>query len=84
LSVARLTAPVAFLRRSAPVALLLVGVLLLAGAVAGIARIDAPLRAAVVDGPAHGTFEDVSEHRGPPVWREDRVQPSVAPGSDGC
>jgi hypothetical protein len=89
-----LTGRVARLRRSAPVALLLVGLVLLGSAVAGIARIDDPLRAAAVDSPTRITFRDVADHHGPSVWRDGaaRDQPSgdasgsdgAASGSDGC
>jgi hypothetical protein len=93
-----LTGRVARLRRSAPVALLLVGLVLLGSAVAGIARIDDPLRAAAVDSPSRVTFRDVAEHRGPSIWRDGaaRDQPwgdasgsagdgaGAAAGSGGC
>ena len=40
------------LRRTLPIAVLLVGCLLLGAGVAGVARMDAPLRAAVNDTPS--------------------------------
>jgi hypothetical protein len=79
---------VAFVRRTAPVALLLVGLLLLGSAVAGIARIDDPLRAAAVQSPANGPFEDVVDHHRGAPWRDGggdgSRQRSGATGSDGC
>ena len=45
--VAGFTVPVALLRRTLPIAVLLLGCALLGAGVAGVARMDAPLRAAV-------------------------------------
>ncbi len=46
------TVPVALLRRTLPIAALLLGCVLLGAGVAGVARMDAPLRAAVTEQPA--------------------------------
>lgn len=47
--VARFTVGVALLRRTLPIAVLLLGCALLGAGIAGVARVDAPLRAAVTE-----------------------------------
>jgi hypothetical protein len=49
LRVGRFTVGVALLRRTLPIAVLLLGCALLGAAIAGVARVDAPLRAAVTE-----------------------------------
>ena len=47
--VGRFTVGVALLRRTLPIAVLLLGCALLGAGIAGVARVDAPLRAAVTE-----------------------------------
>jgi hypothetical protein len=51
--VGRFTVGVALLRRTLPIAVLLLGCALLGAAIAGVARVDAPLRAAVTEQQQH-------------------------------
>jgi hypothetical protein len=53
LRVGRFTVGVALLRRTLPIAVLLLGCALLGAAIAGVARVDAPLRAAVTEQQQH-------------------------------
>jgi hypothetical protein len=53
LRVGRFTVGVALLRRTLPIAVLLLGCALLGAGVAGVARVDAPLRAAVTEQQQH-------------------------------
>ncbi len=56
------------LRRTLPIAVLLLGCALLGAAVAGVARVDAPLRAAVDEQKSRSVHQDVDvtwkHHRG--------------------
>jgi hypothetical protein len=53
LRVGRFTVGVALLRRTLPIAVLLLGCALLGAGIAGVARVDAPLRAAVNEQQQH-------------------------------
>jgi hypothetical protein len=53
LRVGRFTVGVALLRRTLPIAVLLLGCALLGAGIAGVARVDAPLRAAVTEQQQH-------------------------------
>jgi hypothetical protein len=68
LRVGRFTVGVALLRRTLPIAVLLLGCALLGAGIAGVARVDAPLRAAVTEqqqprGVPHGVDVTWKHHR---------------------
>ena len=65
------------LRRTLPIAVLLVGCLLLGAGVAGVARMDAPLRAAVNDAPSTPPQDGAVDV----TWRHHHHRGDCPPGS---